>query len=158
DRLVEVALFFPHHAAYVVGTGIFRVEPDRLIEVGGGAAGIALIVPHVAAIGIGEREFRIEPDRLVIVRDSVVEIAFFLPDIAAIIVRLRIFRIDADRLVIVGERRLGVVPLAIGDRAVVIGDGEIVALGLAGLDDSRAGVDRLRGGRALVLAHRPVVG
>src|SRR6185436_16585341 len=157
-RAVEVALLLPDDPAHVVGAGIDRIEADRLVEVGDRAVGVALVVPYVAAIGIGEREFRVEPDRLVVVRDGAVVVALVLPDIAAVVERLGIFRIDADRIIVVRERRIGVVLLPVRDRAVVVGDGEVVALGLAGLDDPRAGLDRRVGGGVLVLADRPVVG
>jgi hypothetical protein len=53
DGAVVIAFFVPSQAAIVVGEGVFRVEPDRVREVGNGAIAIALDLPGEAAAHIG---------------------------------------------------------------------------------------------------------
>ena len=65
----------PGEAAVGVGGGVFRIEPDRLVEVGDGAVVVALVALGDAAVGVGDGVFRIEPDRLVEVGDGAVVVA-----------------------------------------------------------------------------------
>ena len=56
DGAVEVALGFPGHAADGVGVGIFRIEPDRLVEVRDGAVEAALVFVLDAAAKVDCRK------------------------------------------------------------------------------------------------------
>jgi hypothetical protein len=54
DGAIEVALATPGEAAVVVGTGVFRVEADRLVVVGDGAVVIAFFVPGEGAAVVSD--------------------------------------------------------------------------------------------------------
>ena len=72
---LQTAFLLPRHAAVVIGFGIFRIEPDRLVIVRDGPVEVAPGTPGAAAVDVGAPIFRIELDRLVIVRDGPVEVA-----------------------------------------------------------------------------------
>src|ERR1051326_780414 len=54
--LSQTALHLPRDAAVVVGLGIFRIEPDRLVEIRDRAVEIALGTPGAAAVDVGDRK------------------------------------------------------------------------------------------------------
>jgi hypothetical protein len=61
-----------------IGLGIFRVEPDRLVVVGFGAAEVTLVIVGEAAAGISLSKFRIAPDRFVVFGDGAVVVALVI--------------------------------------------------------------------------------
>jgi hypothetical protein len=58
--LLQTALHLPRSAAVVVGLGIFRIEPDRLVEVRDRPVEVALGAPGAAAVDIGVPIFWME--------------------------------------------------------------------------------------------------
>jgi hypothetical protein len=63
------------HGAAVVSAGVFRIELDRLVEIGDGAVVFALFRIGAAAVAIGPSVFRIDLDRLAVVGDGTVVVA-----------------------------------------------------------------------------------
>src|SRR4029077_1877271 len=80
--------------AVVVGVGVVRLEPDRLVIVGDGAIEVAPPVPGNPTVDVAVRRFRIEPDGRVEIRNGAVELAPVPQDVAAVVV--------GDRLVFRG--------------------------------------------------------
>src|SRR5262245_25035929 len=72
--LSQTALLLPRNAAVVEGLGVFRIEPDCLVEVRDRPVEVALGAPGAAAVVIGVPKFRTELDRFGIVRDRPVEV------------------------------------------------------------------------------------
>ena len=58
-----------------VGEVVFRIEPDRLAEVGDGAFDVGLGVMARPRLVVGQGGFRIEPDRFGVVGDGAIVVA-----------------------------------------------------------------------------------
>jgi hypothetical protein len=87
-----------------VGIWKFRIEQDRLIEVGERAIPLALVLMAEAAAGVGESIFRIEDDRLVVVGDRTVVVALApLVGIPAAVIGAGVFRISRQQTAARGD-------------------------------------------------------
>jgi hypothetical protein len=75
----------------------FRIEPDRLVEIGNGTIEVALAIEGGAAVVEGIGVFRIAPDRLIEIGDGTREVALGLVGDATVVERLGVIRIEPDR-------------------------------------------------------------
>ena len=106
--------------------GVFRIDCDRLGDIGDRLVEFTLFHPRHAAAGIGPRIPGIDPDRLGVVgQRSVVFMQTVIGD-ATVVVGPAIFRIDLDRLGAIGN------------------GGDVVLLALVGLAPVRKGGGVLR--------------
>src|SRR5712691_7695698 len=79
--LVEISV-----AATVIGQGIPRIEPDRLVVFGDSAVVVALVAVRVGAAVVGGGILGIEPHRLAVVGDGAVVFALGAVAVAAVVV------------------------------------------------------------------------
>ena len=170
----------PDEAAVVVGSGVVRLEPDRLVVVHDGVFVPSQIAPGGAAVVVGSGIVRLEPDRLVVVRDGLLVLFQVVSVAAAVVVGSGMIRLEPDRLVVVGDGLFVPSQIALGaaadivggglvrpepDRIVAVGDGLFVpsqtapdeAAANVGSGKIRLEPDRLGVGMHGLLQVRPVV-
>src|SRR6266849_1026152 len=79
--LVEIRV-----AATVIGQGIPRIEPDRLVVFGDSAVIVALVAVRVGAAVVGGGVVGVEADRFVVVGNGAVVVALGAVAVAAVVV------------------------------------------------------------------------
>jgi hypothetical protein len=108
-------------------------------------------LPDQAAVVERVGEPRIELDRLSVILERLGGIIARRPQEGTIVIGLGILRIEAQRLGVLGVRAREIVLAAVGDAAVVVDHGEIVAAIFARTDQARAGI-RPRGRFGRIIA------
>src|SRR5262249_21635966 len=90
-------------ATQAIGDGVVGIEPNRLAEVGHGAADVAAVLVKLAARIEGPRAAGISLDRFVEVAQGALGVALAQIDIATIDIGGRAIAIDPDGFVAIGQ-------------------------------------------------------
>src|SRR5262249_51220406 len=130
-----------------MGLGIFRLQPDRFVEILKRLVVASLLAVDDAAADIGRGIRRVDRQRLVLIGQRLIELVDPAVYKRAIGIGLRVIGVEADRLVEVGQRLLGPTGFAI-DRTPHVVSLRIVRMrgdDLAERSDIglRAGIERL---------------
>ncbi len=105
-------------ATRLVGRADEGIAVDGIAEIGDRLLMIAFALIDQAASMEGLRVFRIEADRLVEIGACLDELALLAQQIGAAEIGRRMVRIDRDRLIEIRQRRVVLIYLPIGERAI----------------------------------------
>src|SRR5215472_14251423 len=108
-----MALALIQESAIVMGLGIFRLQPDRFVEILKRLVVASLLAVDDAAADIGRGIRRVDRQRLVLIGQRLIALVDPAVYKRAIGIGLRVIGIEADRLVEVGQRLLGPAGFAI---------------------------------------------